>query len=669
MTLIQQDQLPRNSISWLLGSYSLITIAHLYAYLSWWILPIAIISFVWRLQIFRMKMQFPSGYTKAFIVILLMASMYFSIGNFLNTEGFSTLFMCLYTLKFIESRNTRDGYVLVLIGYFSLALLFLFETNILIFAYGLLVFTLNTCSLIGLQLSWQSQQSSKHILITSLQLLGLSIPCMALLFVGFPRLPALLAIPQLHQQQSINKTGISDSMSPGSISDLIQSDEHMFWAEFNNKTPANQDLYWRVLTLDYFDGVTWSQGKRFEREAPSYRVANLDNSQNYNIIYEPTQQKYLASLDTSESLFSKSPLLFLNDFSIQNRNDIETKMRYDLRYIPNTVKELNLINSPTKVRYYTRIPRNSNPKTIKWVQQYPQASSHPEEFVQTILQHFNQNSYYYTLKPPLLDGDIVDEFLFNSRQGFCEHYASSMSFMLRSAGIPSRVVTGYQGGKLSGNNQVQVRSLDAHAWVEYWVPNKGWLRVDPTSAVAPERILDGIDHLINNTDNSTQQQEKTAFSSVLGKFADIKIYLNYQWDKRVLGYQSDNQQSFFNDWFKAGNWRVDLLKYTVLIIIIFMLVVAVLINKPWQRYRFSISAVFNGCLKELQNRYPELHFEQGVTPHEVSHLSDGILTDIELKHLQQLMALIEAYIYQPNSTKAQQQEIRKAVKLFMRNKK
>ncbi len=655
----QQTLLPRNSIIWLLSSYALIIAAHLYAYLSWWILPIAAVSFIWRLQIHRMKMPFPPVYIKAALIALMVGMLYWTQGNFINTAGFATFFMCLYTLKFIESQYLRDGQVLVLIAYFALCLLFLFETDVWAFAYGLLVFLVTTCALIGLQPLQHGHRASRQIIITSAQLTFWALPLMVLLFIGFPRLPAFLSLPQPQHAQTINQVGLNDRMSPGSISDLMQNDELAFWAEFNQRLPKQHDLYWRAMTLDTFDGKTWSQGMRYQQEAPDYIVTNRNDVQEYNIIYEPTQNRYMVGLDISENIVNSDTQRFalLNDYSLQARREIDQKMRYDLRHIPNVVKEVDLDQDPNKMHYYTRLPRSGNPKTRAWVGQYPTAAQDPEGFVKTIMAHFNQNQFSYTLKPPLLEGDTVDGFMFNSKQGFCEHYASTMTFMLRSANIPSRVVTGYQGGKVDiKNKQIQVRSLDAHAWVEYWVAQKGWIRVDPTSAVAPDRVNNGIDGLFDNDTTNQLGGEKHFYSPVLTQFAQWKTQLNYEWDKRVLGYQSDNQQGLFQQWFgSSGQWRIKSLQYTIITASILLAIALLFFTKPWQTRRFSVATSFSNVLQLLENHCDGFVLQTGLTPKEACLHAQAFLSASEYEVLLTYANAVEVWLYQSNGQSRQQQ--------------
>ncbi len=647
---LSQQALPRSSMMWLLAGYIINASAHLYAYIPMWIVLLMLMCFVWRMQIYRMKWRYPSSFNVILIIALVVFGVYSTQEKLLSTTGFCILFMCLYSLKFIESKTLRDGQVIVLVSYLATALIFLFETNIAVFIYAMAAILVNTCALMGLQQTHRSPYNTMDMLKANSKLLALSVPLMVILFVGFPRFPAFISLPQANSMEQQNSTGISDNMTPGSITDLVQSNELMFWAEFSKQAPKQNQLYWRVLTLDHFDGKTWSQRNLFQFNAPEYTVNPSVNVQNYNIIFEPTQKKYLASLDISEFPFqAPRSMTFLNDYRLESRQNVYHKIRYDLKYFPSNTKGLKLPPRGPEIRQYTQLPKKSNPRIRQWIlQNHPDAKQNPEAFANAILLYFRQNNFYYTLSPPLLENETVDSFFFDSRQGFCEHYASTLAFMLREAGIPSRIVTGFLGGKVSSDNQqVQVRSLDAHAWVEYWVEGKGWIRIDPTAAVAPERVESGIESVLNDKDNNTIFGESNTFlAPIIMQWRQTKAEMNYQWDKRVLGYQSDNQQDIFTRLFGNNQrWRMQIMQYTFLSIIAILLLSLLIYTKPWQRYRFGLANVFQNSLDLLNHQYPQLQLSISNTPQEVCQISQPHLNDTEYQALKQLMNAIETPLY------------------------
>ncbi|MDY0208411.1 MAG: DUF4129 domain-containing transglutaminase family protein, partial [Pseudomonas sp.] len=257
-------------------------------------------------------------------------------------------------------------------------------------------------------------------------------------------------------------------------------------------------------------------------------------------------------------------------------------------------------------REFLQLPRLGNPQTRDWAQALRDEYADDEALVTAMLRHFNQEPYHYTLKPPLLGNDSVDEFLFSSRRGFCAHYAGAMVFTLRAAGIPSRVVAGYQGGETNPAGQfVQVRQFDAHAWVEYWQPEHGWKSVDPTFQVAPERIERGLQEALQDEADVFQGD---VFSPLryqhIAWVNQLRMgweHLNYSWQANILGYQRERQQAWLKQWFGELDWQT----IGLLLVLSAALIIAVLVLwmfKPWQRQRDPVQRILNDFQRVLLRR-------------------------------------------------------------------
>lgn len=230
---------------------------------------------------------------------------------------------------------------------------------------------------------------------------------------------------------------------------------------------------------------------------------------------------------------------------------------------------------------YTRLPAKSNPRTVELAQSMRRASEDDESFAKAVLQRFHEEEYFYTLRPPALGSNPVDRFMFDTRRGFCEHYASAFAVMMRAVGIPSRIVLGYQGGEMNPmGHYLIVRQADAHAWTEIWLPNRGWHRVDPTAAVAPERIESGImGAMLSGIAASWGLATPIAFVHRMGLTWDA---LNAKWNDWILGYGPDKQDSFL-EWLGMDepDWRKMMLTLTFLIAALVGLISLVLM----MRYR------------------------------------------------------------------------------------
>jgi transglutaminase-like putative cysteine protease len=290
-----------------------------------------------------------------------------------------------------------------------------------------------------------------------------------------------------------SRTGMSDSMSPGDVSSLMMSDEIAFVGRFKNKVPEKDSLYWRAVVLDHFDGAQWSStnGRSVTvlsaSDAPSVKGVSVE----YELDLEPTSGQWLPALDTVLSIVSRGE----NATIYRNTETLELKKRTPY----NKTAKFDVLSNPDVRRGWVALPGRSkylqvpegNPRSRLLAKSLLDSSDSETDLVSDVLAMFHNENFYYTLSPRKLGKiDQVDEFLFESREGFCEHYASAFVFLLRSAGIPSRVVTGYQGASYfdRASGKFEVRQSEAHAWAEYWTANKGWVRADPTAALNPSRI-------------------------------------------------------------------------------------------------------------------------------------------------------------------------------------
>jgi transglutaminase-like putative cysteine protease len=308
---------------------------------------------------------------------------------------------------------------------------------------------------------------------------------MMVLFLLFPRVQGpLWGMPQ---DAFSGVTGLSEEMSPGSLSNLLTSDAVAFRVNFESATmPPAQQLYWRGPVMWEFDGYTWTV-PRVPYLLPR-RYEPLDAAVEYTVTVEPHGKRWLFALDLPGKTPPRS--VMTSDFELLFQAQVANRMRYDM------VSHLRYRDAAELSRYESqralRLPGNANPQTRELARDMRKRVATDRAYINAVLGMFRNDNFSYTTTPPLLGANPVDEFLLTTRAGYCEHYASSFAVLMRAAGVPARIVTGYQGGELNTlGNYLIVRQADAHAWVEVWLADEGWTRIDPTAAVAPARVQAG----------------------------------------------------------------------------------------------------------------------------------------------------------------------------------
>jgi transglutaminase-like putative cysteine protease len=323
------------------------------------------------------------------------------------------------------------------------------------------------------------------------RLLAQSLPVMLVLFLLFPRLPGpLWGMPG---DTSSGASGLSGSMSPGDITNLGLSDEIAFRVEFTGQPPAQSELYWRGPVLEQFDGRTWTQNPGLRGRVDD-TLEYLGQTSTYRVMLEPGNRGWAFAIDMPQTWANedrRQTISMGDDYQLRIPFG-DGAMRLVYRVTSHSRYRAGEVLTANEIAFFTRLPPGSNPRTRELVERLVAADPDAATLVERALEVFREPGYFYTLTPPPLGEHTADEFIFETKEGFCEHYASALAIMLRMAGLPTRVVTGYQGGELNGfGDYYVVRQAEAHAWTEVWTPEGGWVRVDPVSAVAPERIALG----------------------------------------------------------------------------------------------------------------------------------------------------------------------------------
>ena len=485
------------------------------------------------------------------LTALALGSIYLSHQSFIGVEAGVAVLSTFLFAKSLETKNRRDLIILFNFALFVAASSFLYSQS---FGMAVMIILCLLSCLIGLyriQTSefQQSQQSPRIALQQDAKYVGrfvlYALPFFILLFIFFPRLPPLWHIP-IPENKGV--TGIGDSMSPGDIAELSQSNALAFRIIGDvSKLPLRSELYWRALVLDEYDGQRWTSS--FINQQPLIRqpgevVPVSTSGWNYQYLAADPSVFWVMGLEKSMPLERR----YYNrqDWSIVPRRLTQRVEPIHLQWLGSQNTE-SILPEQFVQRLNTQTQSHLDSQAQQLAQRlYLQSGEDPRRYIRTVLNWYQQNHFVYTLKPGVLGKNRIDEFLFKSRQGFCEHYASSFVMLMRYVGIPARVVTGYQGGQLAPDGKSwEVRQLDAHAWTEVWIDQR-WQRFDPTAMVAPQRIDDGMQNLISQDErvwasNSGWTSQRNVWLTKLRVWSD---YASYQWQSKVVGYNAESQQGW-----------------------------------------------------------------------------------------------------------------------------
>ncbi len=550
-------QVPRHAFPWLISGALLASLPHMIRAELWLSVVVPLLLF-WRIMIQRGRFAMPGKLVRGMLLLGLAGATLYSHGTLLGPDAGVTLLVAAFSLKMLEMFRLRDAYVVIILACFVLATAFLFSTGPVITIYIGLVLVLVVAALIGINHPESGVSPWGHLRLSA-TMVGQAVPLMLVFFLLVPRLPPLWNL-KVEQQQG--KTGMSDSMAPGEISRLSRQSELAFRVEFDGEVPPPSLRYWRGLTYGWFDGRRWSQAVPPALDRQEYvRFPNGPSPQwylqlladrgeaawKYRVVMERTGRQWLYAMSVPFS--EKVDVGLARDLRLVRRTDLETTYDYRVSSYMMPVALEGL--TEWERQFYVTLPAGSSPRASAMAQQWRAESTSDAEYTNRLLRWLNEEEFYYTLEPPLLGQHTVDDFLFRTRRGFCEHYASSFAFLLRAAGIPARIVAGYQGGQLNPiGNHLQVRQYDAHVWVEAWLPEQGWVELDPTAAVAPARIEQGLEQALAGFNEQTETGLAAVLRNnpLLARLGYLMDYIEFGWAKWVLGYNQQSQLEFLSRW-------------------------------------------------------------------------------------------------------------------------
>lgn len=449
-----------------------------------------------------------------------------------------------------EIKKTRDLIIVFNFAMFVAASTFLFDQS---FFMALGVFLCLVSSLIGLyRVQLAAFEKPDHRISSNFKsdfmhvakFISLAFPFFVVLFIFFPRIPPLWHVP-LSNNQAV--TGMSDRMSPGDIASLSQSNALAFRILGNmEKLPPRKDLYWRGLVLDQYDGRTWTSHPSNSQAIREKIIRTSNNTWAYHYLAIDANQDWIMGLD--QSLPIAKGYYARKDYGISAYRSNNRNTPIALAWLGTSYTsgyQQQQMFSKLNLQY----PAHLNASAQALAQRiFKESQANPQRYVKNVLQWFQQQSFVYTLTPGRLGQQVIDEFLFESKQGFCEHYATSFVMLMRYAGIPARVVVGYQGGDFAPDRKSwEVRQLDAHAWAEVILDRK-WVRVDPTAMIAPQRVSESMQNLVQHDVNVLGNDGDWARKKIrlMTNFRIWSDYATYQWQSKIVGYDVNSQQAWLS---------------------------------------------------------------------------------------------------------------------------
>ncbi len=565
-TLRKQDtRIPRRPLLWLAAAL-LFTLPPMFGSLPSWVpLPflIALAAKFW---------MEPKGYRlrslvwKLVLVALILSLLFFSYGSLRGIEPGVSLIVMLTSVKILEAHTAREFHIMIMVAWVLCLCGFFLSQNLAIALCLLIAFTLLLVALI--QFHRGSSSAFWPPVRTAGKLLAQAGPLIILLFLFFPRLSTGFRF-QIAPQRGAS-AGFSDRLSPGSVSSLANSSEVAFRAEFpDGKIPPLGAMYWRGVVMWHGEGLEW--------EAPNAPAALPRTSQGPPhgqairqwITIEAHDARWMFALDWPVNSPSGATLAPGN-YLLSNQ-PIHKPRRYEVVSYPEISS--NRLRSRER-EPLLQVPTATSPAVRALAQSWLAGKAEPRAIVNKALEFFRTQGFRYSLSPGEYRKNDLEEFLFHRRLGFCEHYAASFATLMRLAGIPARVVTGYLGGEYNEiGHFFLVRQADAHAWCEVWFPDSGWQRIDPTAVVAPDRINLGFNSFLERRGAAGQLDTQSVLARNLARwpiFARARLgwqTLSYAWDTRVLSFDGDEQESFFASIGIAGHGPIFFVVGTLVIAI------------------------------------------------------------------------------------------------------
>jgi transglutaminase-like putative cysteine protease len=538
--------LPRDARDtlFLLGVIGWTILPHL-AHLAWWCSLLAVLVLMWRARLALDNAPLPGRWTLVGVLVMAATFTLITERTLLGKEAGVTMLVLLMVLKTLELRARRDALVVFFLGFFLVLTNFLYSQSIAVAA-AMLVSVWGLLTALVLAHMPVGQPSLRQAGTLSAKAAMLGAPVMVVLFVLFPRIGPLWGLPQ----DAGARTGLSGTMRMGGVAEIANDDSVAFRIRFKANPPAPQTLYFRGPVLARFDGVEW---RRLEPTFPpdwqlGAELRVQGEPVDYEMTLEPSRLTTLPLLEATPARADATPNVL--GWRVIPRNDLEwivdrpvtERLRFQARAWP------RFQHGPTErtwgLRDHVNLPPGFNPRMLQWAAQLRQdpryATAGADALAAVLLGEIRKGGFVYTLSPGEYGRDAVDEFWFDRRVGFCEHYAASFVVAMRALGIPARVVTGYQGTDPAPvDGYWIVRQSHAHAWAEYWQAGRGWVHADPTAAVAPDRVVQSRN--LEPRRGLMAEAISNMSPETLARLRQMWEGVNNRWNQWVLGYSRSQQ--------------------------------------------------------------------------------------------------------------------------------
>ncbi len=551
----------------LLFAVAFVSLPH-FEHLPWWTLGVTTLLWSWRAWLTLRNRPLPGHVAMLPLLLAAAGAVWLQYRTLLGREAGVTFLLLLLALKLLEIRATRDIFIVVFLCFFILLTQFLNSQALPVAFMTLAAVLALFFVLVSVSLKDGDLPAGRKLRLVG-QIALKAVPLTIVLFVLFPRLNApLWGLPRDALSAS---TGLSNSMAPGGISRLLQSQDIAFRVKFDGTPPGNQQLYWRGPVFGAFDGRTWSPLTGRLVTPPPLRVnAEPDSAIDYSVTLEPSRRDWLFALEMPARLPVDTELNpRVNSVGqMLAVKPIMQRARYDARSFTQFTFGLN--ETTLSLQDWLTLPPGFNPRTLQFaadLQARLQSTSTSSDRragdmqrAQAVLDHFRNAGFRYTLEPPPLGRDSVDEFLFETRLGYCEHFASAFVVLMRALDVPARVVTGYQGGEINPvDGFMTVRQSDAHAWAEIWLAGRGWTRIDPTSVVSPVRIERGVAEMVREAGFgplfTIGANPDAGWVRLVRALRFNWEAMENSWNQWVLSYSSERQMSLLDRLGLQPNWR------------------------------------------------------------------------------------------------------------------
>ena len=556
------------------GLASIVAILPNLLWMPAWVSVVVLLALAWRLLLEGANgLPKPPAWVRMLITVGVVVYVFFEFRTLLGRQAGITLLTLMLALKFLESSSRRDALLVVTLSYFVTACQGLISQSLGLTAYMVLAVVVITLCLRVLNAPAQRSDmrlgatanagsSLRRILLALLIPLLHALPLALIFFLFVPRLGTpVFGVPEDAIEA---RTGLSDEMAPGSVSKLYIDDSPVMRVRFEGTPPAQSDMYWRGPVLWNFDGSKWTASFGYSRmPAKLDGLTRAATTFSYEVTLEPTDRNWLFALDVATT--APEGAAITQDFQLVQRKPVTALKRY--RQSSDATLLSRIEDSRASVMALTQ-PADRNPRTQELAQSWRAENPDAQALVDRAMRHFREEAFFYTLEPQTLGGNPVDDFLFSTREGYCEHYASAFTSLMRAAGVPARVVTGYQGGyKNPGGDFWVVRQSDAHAWSEVFISGRGWVRVDPTAAVSPDRINRGTDAALR-PDRYENFPWLRDLRDRLDRISDV-------WNRSVLTFNDARQRALLEpfgvaemDWrFSASALTIGLLGTALLVLL------------------------------------------------------------------------------------------------------